>query len=47
MNIYVVAGIIHASIIHANTEEDARKLFQKRYKWENILHLKKTSSANN
>lgn len=41
---FIVTGTYHGSIIYANTEGEARRLFHKIYNGESIIHL--TSNKN-
>ena len=38
---YAVTGTFHGSIIEAETEGEARRIFHKRYNGESITHIKK------
>ena len=40
MNTYAVTGTFHGSIIYADCEGDARRLFHKYYNGESILTVK-------
>jgi len=40
MNTYAVTGTLHGSIIYADTEGEARRLFHKHYNGESILCMK-------
>jgi hypothetical protein len=40
MNTYAVTGTYHGSIIYADTEGEARRLFHSHYGGESITHLK-------
>ena len=40
MNTYAVTGTFHGSIIYADSEGDARRLFHKYYNGESILTVK-------
>ena len=37
---YSITGTYHGSIIYANSEGDARRLFHKQYNGESIIYLK-------
>ena len=41
MHQYAVTGTFHGSIIEAETEGDARRMFHKFYNGESIIHIKK------
>ena len=41
MKIYAVTGTFHGSIIEANSEGEARRMFHKLYNGESIIHLVK------
>jgi len=43
MNTYAVTGTLHGSIIYADTEGEARRLFHKHYNGESILHVRLTT----
>lgn len=40
MNKYAITGTFNGSIVYADTEGDARRLFHKRYNGESILIVK-------
>lgn len=40
MNTYAVTGTFHGSIVYADSEGDARRMFHKRYNGESIIHFK-------
>lgn len=40
MNVYAVTGTYHGSIIYAETEGQARKLFHEKYNGESIITIK-------
>lgn len=40
MNTYIVTGTYHGSIIYANSEGEARRIFHAVYNGESIIHLK-------
>lgn len=39
MNIYSITGTFHGSIVNANSEGEARKIFHKYYNGESIICL--------
>lgn len=39
MNTYAITGTFHGSIVYANTEGEARKLFHNYYNGESIINL--------
>lgn len=41
MNTFLVTGTFHGSIIYANTEGEARKIFHEFWNGESIIHLVK------
>lgn len=43
---YAVTGTFHGSIIEANSEGEARKIFHQYYNGESILYLKNISNYN-
>lgn len=45
MKTYAVTGTFHGSIVYANSEGEARRLFHKRYNGESITHVRQTSTA--
>jgi len=40
MNTYIVTGTYHGSIIYANSEGEARRIFHNYYNGESIINLK-------
>jgi hypothetical protein len=44
LNNYLVTGTFHGSIVTANSEGEARRLFHTYYNGESILHVIKHSS---
>ena len=39
MKVFAVTGTFHGSIVYANSEGEARRLFHKKYNGESITHL--------
>lgn len=39
MKIFAVTGTYHGSIVYANSEGEARRLFHKKYNGESITHI--------
>lgn len=44
--IFAVTGTFHGSIIEAETEGEARRLFHKKYNGESILYVKDITNYN-
>ena len=42
MKTYAVTGTFHGSIVYANSEGEARRLFHQKYNGESIIHIKIT-----